>query len=51
MQIEHIDSETFTTYPEVSDFVNRQNAEGKACLVTNCNDGFIVDVYEEKPTL
>lgn len=47
MSLELIESETFEYYPDVTRFVDEHNAEGKACLVTNCNDGFIVDVYEE----
>ena len=51
MTIELVETEIFSDYPEAQHFVDEQNAEGKACLLTNCNDGFVVDVYEEQPTV
>ncbi len=48
MAMEIIDTETFDTYPEAMGFIQQNNNEGNLCLVTNCNDGFLVDVYEEQ---
>ena len=42
-----VDSRTFRDYPEAARFMDRHRSRLKCCLVTNCNDGFIVDVYQE----
>ena len=46
MQIECIETETFDNYPDAKIYIDMHKSEGRACLVTNCNDGFIVDIYE-----
>ena len=51
MSFEIIDTEIFDTYPEAQFFIDHHNAQGNACLVTQCNDGFLIDVYEEQPTI
>ena len=48
MHTKLICTEIFDAYPEASRFSDRHNAQGYMCLITNCNDGFIVDVYEKR---
>lgn len=48
MQVECIETETFDNYPDAKSYMDYHQAEGRACLVTNCNDGFIVDIYAEQ---
>ncbi len=47
MSVELILTRTFANYPDAQAFIARNNALGYGCVVTNCNDGFLVDVYEE----
>ena len=42
-----IESETFECYPDAQSFIEYHQALGRACVVTNCNGGFIVDVYQQ----
>ena len=51
MPFEIVDTEIFDTYPEAQCFIDHHNAQGRGCVVTNCNDGFLVDVYEEQPNI
>lgn len=43
-----IESQTFKDYPDAVRFMELHKSRDKCCLVTNCNDGFIVDIYQEK---
>jgi len=51
MLAEMIETETFEHYPDAKRYIDFHHAEGRACLVTNCNDGFIVDIYTTKKTV
>ena len=48
MMVRLVESQHFTTYPEAQAFIAQHNAQGYACLVTNSNEGFTVDVYEQR---
>ncbi len=48
MKIELLETETFDNYPDAQRYIDRHQSEGRACLLTNCNDGFIVDIYQEQ---
>lgn len=43
-----VETQVFQDYPEAMRFVDLHRSPLKCCLVTNCNDGFVVDVYQDK---
>ena len=43
-----VETQVFQDYPDVERFIRHHESPYKSCLVTNCNDGFIVDVYQDK---
>jgi|GEM_PF-3332248 len=45
--MELINSMTFEHYPDAALCVEQYRAEGAVCLITNCNDGYLVDIYDE----
>lgn len=51
MTIIHTQRKTFSRCPQALRFIQEQNNKGKACLMTQCCQGFQVDVYEEQPLI
>lgn len=47
MTVALIDTQVFKDYPDVQEYIDLHDSKNQCCLVTNCNDGFIVDLYED----
>ncbi len=45
-----VETEVFPDYPTAQRFVDLHRSPFKRCLITTCNEGFIVDVYQKKYT-